>query len=408
MRVGVIASGPHATVGGGSTFLESLVQVLDTMQNQHVFVRFKETLHGHKAGAAGLGRNPNGHLTHLRTMVRETWLGDKLARSARMLRGSHPQNQRQIQIDQWIRMQQIDIVWFLHPMGTLVSVPYIATVWDLQHRSRPYFPEVSATGWSWEERERTYSSILPRASYILTGTHAGKNEIVHYYRVNPDNVIVNPLPAPSSSTENRSDTISDIRKRYGIRADFVIYPAQFWPHKNHVNLLIALAILNRKRGKTIDMVFTGSDKGNADHVLEKISELGLHDQVHILGFVPREDLKALYSKARALTFPSFFGPDNIPPLEAFALGCPVTASRVSGAEEQLGDAALLFDPANPDDIASAILTILEDDQLRARMTQNGADIAKVRTPQAYVALVCAALDKFDPIRRCWGRDYKHL
>jgi hypothetical protein len=68
----------------------------------------------------------------------------------------------------------------------------------------------------------------------------------------------------------------------------------------------------------------------------------------------------------------------------------------------------LFDPANPDDIASAILTILEDDQLRARMTQSGANIAKVRTPQAYVALVCAALDKFDPIRRCWGRDYKHL
>ena len=98
-----------------------------------------------------------------------------------MLRGSHPQNERQIQIDQWIRMQQIDIVWFLHPMDTLVSVPYIATVWDLQHRSRPYFPEVSVTGWSWEERERTYSSILPRASYILTGTHAGKNEIVHYY-----------------------------------------------------------------------------------------------------------------------------------------------------------------------------------------------------------------------------------
>jgi glycosyltransferase involved in cell wall biosynthesis len=408
LRVGVIASIPHATIGGGSTFLESLVQVLDTMQNQHVFVRFKETPDGHKAGAVGLRRNPNGHLTHLRTMARETWLGDKLARSARMLRGSHPQNQRQIQIDQWIRMQQIDIVWFLHPMATLVSVPYIATVWDLQHRSRPYFPEVSVTGWNWEAREQSYSAILPRASFILTGTHAGKNEIVHYYRVNPDNVIVNPLPAPSSSTENHSDAISDIRKKYGIRADFLIYPAQFWPHKNHINLLIALAILNRKIGKTIDMVFTGSDKGNADHVLEKINELGLHDQVHMLGFVPREDLKALYSKARALTFPSFFGPDNIPPLEAFALGCPVTASRVSGAEEQLGDAALLFDPANPDDIASAILTILEDDQLRARMTQKGADIAKVRTPQAYVALVCTAFDKFDPIRRCWGRDYKHL
>jgi glycosyltransferase involved in cell wall biosynthesis len=249
--------------------------------------------------------------------------------------------------------------------------------------------------------------MLPRASFILTGTHAGKNEIVHYYRVNPDNVVVNPLPAPASTAENHSDAISDIRKKYGVRGDFIIYPAQFWPHKNHINLLIALDILNRKRGKAIELAFTGSDMGNADHVLGKINELGLHDQVHILGFVPREDLKALYSKALALTFPSFFGPDNIPPLEAFALGCPVMASRVSGAEEQLGDAALLFDPANPDDIASAILTILEDDQLRRRMAQKGAEIAKMRTPQAYVAQVCDTLDKFEHIRCCWGRDYNH-
>jgi glycosyltransferase involved in cell wall biosynthesis len=76
----------------------------------------------------------------------------------------------------------------------------------------------------------------------------------------------------------------------------------------------------------IEMVFTGSDKGNAGHVFGKINELGLHDQVHMLGFVPREDLRALYSKA-------------LSPREAFTLGCPVIASRIPGAEEQLGDAA---------------------------------------------------------------------
>jgi glycosyltransferase involved in cell wall biosynthesis len=157
----------------------------------------------------------------------------------------------------------------------------------------------------------------------------------------------------------------------------------------------------------IEMVFTGSDKGNAGHVFGKINELGLHDQVHMLGFVPREDLRALYSEALALTFASFFGPDNIPPLEAFTLGCPVIASRVSGAEEQLGDAALLFDPADPEDLVSAILTISRDQQLRARMVQKGAEIAKTRTPQAYVEQVCKILDKFAPIRRCWGHEYKH-
>jgi glycosyltransferase involved in cell wall biosynthesis len=240
----------------------------------------------------------------------------------------------------------------------------------------------------------------------LTGTHAGKNEIVHYYRVNPVNVIVNPLPAPTFAAENRYHAIPDVRNKYRIRRDFLIYPAQFWPHKNHINLLMALAILKRKRGMAIEMVFTGSDMGNAGYVLGQISELGLHDQVHVLGFVPREDLRALYSNALALTFPSFLGPDNIPPLEAFALGCPVAASRVSGAQEQLGDAALLFDPSDPDDIASAIGTVLEDNQLRARMTQKGLEIAKMRTPQKYIAQICDILDKFASIRRCWGGDYK--
>jgi glycosyltransferase involved in cell wall biosynthesis len=135
--------------------------------------------------------------------------------------------------------------------------------------------------------------------------------------------------------------------------------------------------------------------------------LGLQDQVHFLGFVPAEDLRALYSNALALTFASFFGPDNLPPLEAFALGCPVAASRVSGAQEQLGDAALLFDPADPDDIASTIFTIWQDKQLRARMVHKGAEVARMRTPQAYVARVCDILDNFAVIRHCWGHDYQH-
>src|SRR5258708_18479979 len=139
------------------------------------------------------------------------------------------------------------------------------------------------------------------------------------------------------------------------------------------------------------MVFTGSDKGNAQHVIEKTAELGLQDQVHMLGFVPRADLRALYSKAQALTFATFFGPDNIPPLEAFALGCPVIASRVSGAQEQLGDAALFFEPSDPQDLASAILTLSQDQQMRARMVKKGAQIAKMRPPQSYVAHVCTLL-----------------
>src|SRR5262249_47863331 len=148
-----------------------------------------------------------------------------------------------------------------------LSAPFITSVWDLEHRTRPYFPEVSVSGWDWESRDRTYRSVLPRASRVLTGTHAGRNEIVQYYGVDPDNMIVVHFPVPSFASDDQGISICDIHRKYGIRGDFLLYPAQFWPHKNHINLLITLDLLKQKRGMEIEMVFTGSDKGNVGHVL---------------------------------------------------------------------------------------------------------------------------------------------
>jgi glycosyltransferase involved in cell wall biosynthesis len=152
-------------------------------------------------------------------------------------------------------------------------------------------------------------------------------------------------------------------------------------------------------------MLTGSDKGNLDHVRETIAALGLTSQVHIPGFVSKSDLNGLYGEAICLTFASFFGPDNIPPLEAFALGCPVTAARVPGSEEQLENAALLFDPADPADIARIILKVRGDVELRAELIRRGREIVSARSPRAYIERICRILDDFEPIRRCWGQHY---
>jgi glycosyltransferase involved in cell wall biosynthesis len=157
----------------------------------------------------------------------------------------------------------------------------------------------------------------------------------------------------------------------------------------------------------LDLVLTGSDKGNLNHVSQSVAALGLTSQVHILGFVPKADLHGLYREAVCLTYASFFGPDNIPPLEAFALSCPVVAARVPGSGEQLGDAALLFDPADPADIAQAILAVHRDRGLRAELIRRGREVVAVRSPRAYVEQVCRILDDFVAIRRCWGQHYSH-
>ena len=130
------------------------------------------------------------------------------------------------------------------------------------------------------------------------------------------------------------------------------------------------------------------------------SQLQPSINVSFLGFVPLEDLVALYRGAFALSYVTFFGPENLPTLEAFALGCPVIASDVSGAREQLGDAALFVDPRNPSEIAAAIKS-LQDDDLRRSLIDKGRARAERWTAKDFVRGVFNAFDEFEPVRRCW-------
>lgn len=141
--------------------------------------------------------------------------------------------------------------------------------------------------------------------------------------------MVIPFPAPDGALMIPSVDSAGIKAKCGLGGDFLLYPAQFWPHKNHINLLRALRILRYQHDLDLSLVLTGSDTGNLAHVMKQAVELGLSGQVFFSGFVPRDDLNALYRASIALVFPSYFGPDNFPPLEAFALGVPVVAANVS-------------------------------------------------------------------------------
>jgi len=181
----------------------------------------------------------------------------------------------------------------------------------------------------------------------------------------------------------------------------LFYPAQFWPHKNHVGLLLAIKHLKDQYNLEFPLVFVGSDKGNISYIREVIAQLQLSNQVHFLGFVPQEDIPHLYQNAFALTFVTFFGPDNLPPIEAMALGCPVIASNVSGATEQLGEAALLVDPKQPEEIALAVKSLWDDSSLRQRLIDLGFKRAKKWTTEDYVKKLYSVIDDFEAIRRCW-------
>jgi glycosyltransferase involved in cell wall biosynthesis len=297
----------------------------------------------------------------------------------------------------------LHVLWFLTPAVLPTSLPYVATVWDLAHRVEPQFPEVRTTGWSWDAREAHYRRWLPRAAYVITGAAAGRDDIARCYGVSSSRVRILPLVAPTRRYTPTSSTKEGAEP-------YLFYPAQFWPHKNHVGLLLALKELRDRHGLPLNLVLTGSDKGNLAHVRATTAALGLEPYVRFAGFVAEEELSSLYSNAVALVFPSFFGPDNLPPLEAMALGCPVVASDVPGVGDQLGDAAVLVNPRNVQEIAGGIARICREPGLREALIRRGRERAVQWQPRDYAAGLLRILDEFETERRCWSytAEYTHL
>ena len=407
MKVGVYCPDNNPNSGGGYTYLTELLCALFELaeESKHQFVVFtpypkniQKIIHSKQIQIVKTPRYsfiPSGFFNGLQYLV-GYFFNTFFNYTPQIDKYRHANRFEKI-----AKSHNIDFVWFpTHILSIPVNIPYIATLWDLQHRVQPCFPEVSEKG-IWENREAFNSRYLQRASIVIVGTETGRKEVERFYQVPYERIKVLPLPAPHFSLTQSSKNEQEILKKYIIPANYLFYPAQFWSHKNHANLLLALQKLKQKHNLSIPLVLVGSDKGNENYIRKLIAKWELSSQVQILGFVPQEDMTPLYQNALALAFMTFFGPDNLPPLEAFALGCPVIASRVSGAEEQLGDAALLVDPKSPEQIADAIFTLYNSPELRKTLIERGLKRAQQWTGQDFVRRIFPILDEFEAIRRCW-------
>lgn len=340
---------------------------------------------------------PQPRLRHMMSRV------DHRVHALRARIGTAPS--RPTQLDLALRDERSGLMWFPTPRFLDTSAPYLYTVWDLQHRLQPFFPEVSVTGLTFEQREAHYGRVCRRAAFNLVPNEAARAELCRFYGVDADRVRAVHQPTSDFALhppEPAADPVPDVTD------PILFYPAQFWPHKNHVVVLEALRLLQRDHGRRFTAVFTGSDKGNRAYVEAYAQRLGVSDRVRCLGLVPESTLIALYRRAFALVFPSFFGPENMPPLEAFALRCPVLAASVAGAQEQLQDAALLFDPRSEHALAAAILQLEREPTATAARVARGHLLAEAYSGDNFVRHVFAIVDEFAAFRRCWSVDEPYV
>ena len=284
------------------------------------------------------------------------------------------------QVSRWLLGFGIDFLVFPAPstIGFESRVPYVMAVHDLQHRLHPEFPEVSAGG-EWESREYLFRNGIEYSLAVLVDSEIGREDVLQLYGdlTSPERVRVLPfLPAPYLDEASSTASAAVARERLALPERYLFFPAQFWPHKNHLRVVQALARIRREKGVDVHVVMCGSASGELrTSVLAEARRVaateGAEDLVHVLGYVDDDLMGPLYAASCGVLLPTFFGPTNIPILEAWRAGRPVLSSDLRGIREQCGDAAILVDPTSVSSIADGIHSLWSDEQLRRRLVDAG-------------------------------------
>ena len=280
----------------------------------------------------------------------------KLLSPTGSIRRGVPWRRRPLGPDNLLTQGGTSLVYFLSPnwlMEKLQAIPFVCTVWDTGHRDLPEFPEFR--GREWHARERLYSTSLPRAFHLVTDSERTGEKIAQLYGVDSRRWTSIGLPLPDQPNPSR-----DLPPGLALTAEdkFFIYPANKWPHKNHLTLIRAMvSLLEVHPG--VKLVFTGEDRGMGENIQREIHRYRLAHAILDVGFVDEATYQTLLSKATALLMPTLLGPTNIPPLEAAQLGIPAIISDRHHFDPPISDWFLRIPAENPEAWFQHMMEVIE-------------------------------------------------
>lgn len=243
----------------------------------------------------------------------------------------------------------------------MASCPSVTVFHDLQHKRHPEnfrwfdLPFWNLLLWASAHRSRR----------LIAVSEATRTDLQSIYRFPADRIAaVHHGVAPEFLALGRQRV-----------EPFVLCVSTLHPHKNLDRLIRAYA--RRKRDWSLTIAgLRGFSAAGLDRLIE---ELDVKRSVRLTGWIPREELLDLYSRALAFVYPSTFEGFGMPVLEAMAAGIPVACSDIPPLREVAGDAALFFDPSSEDQIAAALDRITEDASLRAKLVSGGPERARLFT-----------------------------
>lgn len=245
----------------------------------------------------------------------------------------------------------------------LTAVPTVFSVYDLSlRRYRDTHPKERV--WLFEYFIKTR---LRYASHIITISEFIKQEIIDEFNVPASMVTAVPLAPDPLFVPCSNDLVKTVRLKYNLPGSYLLFVSSLEPRKNIDLLIDALALA----ATDIPLVLVGWRGWGEKRWFEKIKDKNLKNRIFLTGHVPDHDLRAIYTGAQALVYPSLYEGFGLPIVEAMACNCPVICSDCASMPEVAGDAALLIDPARSDELAMAIETIVHDTDTRNDLMQKG-------------------------------------
>jgi glycosyltransferase involved in cell wall biosynthesis len=255
---------------------------------------------------------------------------------------------------------------FLSPdsqMSLKTTVPTCLVMHDLAFEHYPeHFKLSHRLYW------RRYSPLFARkATRLATVSTYSKEDISQRYGVPLDKIDVVYNGAHDEYKPLSHECREEVKKTYTEGCEYFVFAGALHPRKNIVHLLEAFIAFKKKQRSNMKLVIVGRMAWKYDAVLEMKENMPFKDDVKWVGYMEVSELSKVIGAAYALVYASLFEGFGIPILEALQCNVPAIVSNTSSMPEVAGDAALLVDPTNVDDIAAKMGMIYKDEQLRAKL-----------------------------------------
>jgi glycosyltransferase involved in cell wall biosynthesis len=274
-----------------------------------------------------------------------------------------------------LRREQIDLFHAPHyVLPPLTPCKSVVTIHDCIHLR---FPQYLPNRLGYVYARSSLWIATHRSNRVLTVSETSKRDILRYFRV-PEakiDVIYNAIDERLGEAPTDAE-MAQVRERYQLNDPFVLYTGNIKPHKNLERLIEAFNTLRRGGLEHVQLLIIGDEISKYAALRRAVHRHKLHKHVRFFGFVSDKTLASLYRLASVFVFPSLYEGFGLPPLEAMAAGTPVITSNVSSLPEVVGDAAILIDPYEPDEIAAAMRRVLTEPALRDDLRARG--LARVK------------------------------